>query len=450
LRAVVARRRVVAGLRSAAGFAAAGFAAGFAAAAAAGVVVGVGAADVAAAAALGFFAAAAGLRVALGFLAAVRVVRVGALAVAALVFAAAAAVFAVAALVFAAAAAGFAAAFAFAAGFRFAAAARFGFVAARFGFAAATLDFAAAGLAAAGFAAAGLAVAVGGAFTGETDDAALLDAAPTSAAAPAAAFAADPTAVLTISATRLASLATSAAASPACLRRLVISFLPLPDCAAVSWWTRFASVSRAVLSFDSSLCSSRTALFESGVTAARASSTRPLTTSAGDLCLFAILRSPVVGPRSPASWSPAVGLGPTSRGQQTYHRNVNDGGKMPLILVGFGGFAGAITRYVVDGFVSDRTGGGFPWGTFLINITGSFVLGLLFALSQERAILPADIRAPVMTGFIGAYTTFSTWMLESWRLVESGAWPSALANLGGSLVLGLVAVFLGMTLGRAI
>jgi CrcB protein len=123
---------------------------------------------------------------------------------------------------------------------------------------------------------------------------------------------------------------------------------------------------------------------------------------------------------------------------------------MPLILVGFGGFAGAITRYVVDGFVSDRTGGGFPWGTFLINITGSFVLGLLFALSQERAILPADIRAPVMTGFIGAYTTFSTWMLESWRLVESGAWPSALANLGGSLVLGLVAVFLGMTLGRAI
>jgi fluoride exporter len=405
-------RAVVARLRAAAGFAAAGFAA----AAGVGVVADVGAVGVAAAAGFG---AAAGLRVALGFLAVVRVVRVGALAVAGLVFVAAAA--------------GFATAFGFAAGFRFAAAARFGFAAARFG------------LAAEGFAA-----AIGGAFTGETDDAALLDAAPTLAAAPAAAFAADPTASLTISATRLASLATSAAASPACLRRLVISFLPLPDCAAVSWWTRFASVSRAVLSFDSSLCSSRTALFESGVTAARASSTRPLTTSAGDLCLFAIFRSPVVGPRSPASWSPAVGLGPTSRGQQTYHRNVNDGGKMPLILVGFGGFAGAITRYVVDGFVSDRTGGGFPWGTFLINITGSFVLGLLFALSQERAILPADIRAPVMTGFIGAYTTFSTWMLESWRLVESGAWPSALANLGGSLVLGLVAVFLGMTLGRAI
>lgn len=122
---------------------------------------------------------------------------------------------------------------------------------------------------------------------------------------------------------------------------------------------------------------------------------------------------------------------------------------MPYIFIGVGGFAGAITRYVVDGFVSDRTGGGFPWGTFVINITGSFVLGLLFALSQERAILPAEIRAPVMIGFIGAYTTFSTWMLESWRLIEAGAWPSAIANLGGSLVLGLVAVLLGMTLGRA-
>ncbi len=123
---------------------------------------------------------------------------------------------------------------------------------------------------------------------------------------------------------------------------------------------------------------------------------------------------------------------------------------MPLVLIGLGGFAGAIARYLVDGAVAERTGGGFPWGTLVINVSGSFLLGLLFALTAERAILPADIRGPVMIGFLGAYTTFSTFMLESWRLVETGAWAAALANLGGSIVLGLVAVVAGMTLGRAL
>ena len=123
---------------------------------------------------------------------------------------------------------------------------------------------------------------------------------------------------------------------------------------------------------------------------------------------------------------------------------------MPLILIGLGGFAGAISRYLVDGFVSERTAGAFPWGTLVVNLTGSFVLGVLFAMTTERAILPADIRGPVMIGFIGAYTTFSTYMLESWGLLESGSWAPALANLGGSVVLGLVAVAAGLTLGRAL
>lgn len=123
---------------------------------------------------------------------------------------------------------------------------------------------------------------------------------------------------------------------------------------------------------------------------------------------------------------------------------------MTFVLIGIGGFAGAIARYLVDGAVADRTGGGFPWGTLAVNVSGSFLLGLLFAVSTERAILPAEIRGSVMIGFVGAYTTFSTFMLESWRLVETGAWPAALANLGGSLALGLVAVVAGLTLGRAL
>jgi CrcB protein len=121
---------------------------------------------------------------------------------------------------------------------------------------------------------------------------------------------------------------------------------------------------------------------------------------------------------------------------------------MALILVGLGGFAGAIARYVVDGYIAERVAGAFPWGTFVVNISGSFVLGLLFALTADRAILPAEIRGPVLIGFIGAYTTFSTYMLESWQLVGSGAFGLALVNVLGSAALGLLAVGVGLGIGR--
>lgn len=65
---------------------------------------------------------------------------------------------------------------------------------------------------------------------------------------------------------------------------------------------------------------------------------------------------------------------------------------MALMLIGLGGFAGAISRYLVDGFVAERTGGGFPWGTLAVNASGTFLLGLLFAMTAERAILPSEIR----------------------------------------------------------
>ena len=121
---------------------------------------------------------------------------------------------------------------------------------------------------------------------------------------------------------------------------------------------------------------------------------------------------------------------------------------MPLLLIGLGGFAGAVSRYLVDGVVAERTGGSFPWGTLAVNASGTFLLGLLFAMATERAILPAEIRGPLMIGYLGAYTTFSTYLLESWRLVEGGAWGLALVNLGGSIAVGVVAVVAGLTIGR--
>jgi fluoride exporter len=123
-------------------------------------------------------------------------------------------------------------------------------------------------------------------------------------------------------------------------------------------------------------------------------------------------------------------------------------GPMTILFIALGGASGAVARYLVDGFVVERTGAEFPWGTFVINISGSFVLGLLYALAIESDVLSREVRAPLMIGFLGAYTTFSTWMLETWRLAEDGAIAFALANIGGSIGLGIVAVFAGLTVGR--
>lgn len=121
-----------------------------------------------------------------------------------------------------------------------------------------------------------------------------------------------------------------------------------------------------------------------------------------------------------------------------------------VLLIGVGGFAGAIARYLIDARISAWSGGTVPWGTFVVNLSGSFVVGLLFALVTERAVLPAEVRGPVMIGFVGAYTTFSTLALESWRMLEDGAWLYATANLVGSVVIGVLAVVAGVALGRAI
>ena len=120
------------------------------------------------------------------------------------------------------------------------------------------------------------------------------------------------------------------------------------------------------------------------------------------------------------------------------------------MLIALGGAGGAVTRYAVDSWVTARLGSAFPYGTLLINVSGSFLLGLLFAVILERGVLPAELRPPLTIGFLGAYTTFSTWMLESWALIEEGAWLAAIGNLGGSVLLGIAAVMVEIAVGRAV
>jgi CrcB protein len=121
-----------------------------------------------------------------------------------------------------------------------------------------------------------------------------------------------------------------------------------------------------------------------------------------------------------------------------------------LAAIGAGGFVGAIVRYLVDGRIASATSGAFPWGTLAVNLSGSFLVGLLFALVTERAVLPSELRGLLLIGFVGSYTTFSTLTLESWRLLEEGAWLQAGLNLGGSLALGMLALVAGLALGRAL
>ena len=119
---------------------------------------------------------------------------------------------------------------------------------------------------------------------------------------------------------------------------------------------------------------------------------------------------------------------------------------MLALLVGLGAALGAVARYVVDQAVTGRSSRTFPAGTWIINITGSFVLGLLAGLATWHG-LPANAVAIVGTGVCGGYTTFSTFSYESVRLMEEGAGLVALANLAGSLAAGLAAAALGLGIG---
>jgi CrcB protein len=115
-----------------------------------------------------------------------------------------------------------------------------------------------------------------------------------------------------------------------------------------------------------------------------------------------------------------------------------------------GGFLGANARYASALLAQRLFGTAFPYGTCFVNLAGSFLLGLLLSFLAARAVpFGQEIRLGLAVGFLGAFTTFSTYEFESHALFEDGQWALALLNLFGSLFAGLVAVRLGMILGRA-
>jgi fluoride exporter len=120
------------------------------------------------------------------------------------------------------------------------------------------------------------------------------------------------------------------------------------------------------------------------------------------------------------------------------------------LMVGIGGFLGAIARFWLEGYVSDRLGAGFPYGTFIINCSGSFLIGLTITLLAERTHWNPNWRYLIPIGFIGAYTTFSTFEYETFRTIQASEFLLAGLYVGTSVVVGFVAVWLGVVAGRIV
>lgn len=121
---------------------------------------------------------------------------------------------------------------------------------------------------------------------------------------------------------------------------------------------------------------------------------------------------------------------------------------MNIMYIAAGGALGAVMRYLVSTGVHAILGRGFPYGTLTVNVAGSFFMGFLFVFMLERSSLGPEWRALVLIGFLGAFTTFSTFSIETLNLFENGAVVRALANILVSVITCILATWLGIILGR--
>jgi CrcB protein len=121
-----------------------------------------------------------------------------------------------------------------------------------------------------------------------------------------------------------------------------------------------------------------------------------------------------------------------------------------VLLAGSGGFVGAAARYWLGGIVHRHLGAAFPYGTLLINVTGCFAIGVLGVLAEERLALSPGARVFWMIGVLGGYTTFSSFGYETMALLREGSSAYALLNVGAQVALGLIAVWCGAALARAL
>ncbi len=121
-----------------------------------------------------------------------------------------------------------------------------------------------------------------------------------------------------------------------------------------------------------------------------------------------------------------------------------------ILLVGTGGFIGSVMRYLVQVFVERSLSSTFPMGTLIANVAGSFIIGIVFALAEKGNLMSAEWRIFLAVGVCGGFTTFSSFAYNNFTMIKEQSFLQLLLNIGGSLFLGILAVYLGVVLIRAI
>ena len=121
-----------------------------------------------------------------------------------------------------------------------------------------------------------------------------------------------------------------------------------------------------------------------------------------------------------------------------------------ILLLSFAGAFGTLSRYWLAGFVQKLVGPTFPWGTWAVNVLGCLLFGLVWVMSEERFLISGETRLVVLVGFMGAFTTFSTYVFESSQMGMDGQVLPMVLNLAGQNLVGFAALMLGMVIGRVI
>ena len=120
-----------------------------------------------------------------------------------------------------------------------------------------------------------------------------------------------------------------------------------------------------------------------------------------------------------------------------------------ILIVGTGGFIGSVMRYLLQVFIENKLLSTFPLATLIANITGSFIIGVVFALA-EKSMMNSEWRIFMSVGICGGFTTFSAFAFNNFNMIKEHTWNQLFLNIGGTMILGILAVYLGIILVREI
>lgn len=123
---------------------------------------------------------------------------------------------------------------------------------------------------------------------------------------------------------------------------------------------------------------------------------------------------------------------------------------MKILLIALAGGIGSLARYWLSGLVQRASGGEFPWGTFAVNMAGCLLFGVVWSVAEERMLISPGARSVALVGFMGAFTTYSTYTFETTQLLRDSEWALAIGNIALQNITGVVFLLLGLAIGRLV